>query len=232
MHPPEPESEPALTWAYLERLRARISAPIVLKGILHPDDARKAIDAGAAAIVVSNHGGRTLDGAIPTAEILPEVAEAVDGRVEIIVDGGIRRGGDVIRALALGARAVLVGRPFLWGLAINGEAGQDNVFRPCSGTSWRRTPGSAGSRRHGGAARSRPAQQDRARLSRAHHRDPSRHADPRSDHRPRLHRRGPGRAVRARLAGPGDLRAATSTGSSGRSSSVRIRSGRGATGSD
>ena len=84
--------------------------------------------ATAAAIVISNHGGRTLDGAIPTAEILPEVAEAVDGRVELIVDGGIRRGGDVIRALALGARAVLVGRPFLWGLAINGQAGQDHVF--------------------------------------------------------------------------------------------------------
>lgn len=128
MHPPNPVTEPALTWAYLDRLRARIPIPIVLKGILHPDDARMAIDAGAAAIVVSNHGGRTLDGAIPTAEILPEVAEAVDGRVELLVDGGIRRGGDVIRALALGARAVLVGRPFLWGLAINGDAGQRHVF--------------------------------------------------------------------------------------------------------
>ena len=128
MHPPNPVTEPALTWAYLDRLRARIPIPIVLKGILHPDDARMAIDAGAAAIVVSNHGGRTLDGAIPTAEILPEVAEAVDGRVELLVDGGIRRGGDVIRAPALGARAVLVGRPFLGGLAINGDAGQRHVF--------------------------------------------------------------------------------------------------------
>jgi 4-hydroxymandelate oxidase len=128
MHPPNPVSEPALDWAYLDRLLARIPIPIVLKGILHPDDARRAVDAGAAAIVVSNHGGRTLDGAIPTAEILPEVAEAVDGRVELLVDGGIRRGADVIRALALGARAVLVGRPFLWGLAINGEAGQGHVF--------------------------------------------------------------------------------------------------------
>ena len=128
MHPPLPESEPALTWAYLERLQARISAPIVLKGILHPEDAKRAVDAGAAAIVVSNHGGRTLDGAIPTAEILPEIAEAVDGRVELLVDGGIRRGSDVLRALALGARAVLVGRPFLWGIAIAGEAGQRRVF--------------------------------------------------------------------------------------------------------
>jgi 4-hydroxymandelate oxidase len=128
MHPPVPETEPALTWAYLDRLQARIPIPIVLKGILHPDDARKAIDNGAAAIVVSNHGGRTLDGAIPTAEIFPEIAEAVDGRVELLVDGGIRRGADVLRALALGARAVLIGRPFLWGLAINGEAGQRHVF--------------------------------------------------------------------------------------------------------
>jgi len=128
MHPPLPESEPALDWAYLARLRARIAAPIVLKGILHPEDARRAVDAGAAAIVVSNHGGRTLDGAIPTAEILPEIADAVDGRVELLVDGGIRRGSDVLRALALGARAVLVGRPFLWGIAIAGEAGQRRVF--------------------------------------------------------------------------------------------------------
>lgn len=128
MHPPVPETEPALTWAYVERLRSRIRVPIVLKGILHPDDARRGIDAGAAAIVVSNHGGRTLDGAVTTAEILPEVAEAVDGRVELLVDGGIRRGADIIRALALGARAVLVGRPFLWGLAIAGEAGQRRIF--------------------------------------------------------------------------------------------------------
>ena len=128
MHPPLNDTEPALDWAYLDRLRARISAPIVLKGILHPEDARRAVDAGAAAIVVSNHGGRTLDGAIPTAEILPEVVDAVGGRVELLVDGGIRRGADVLRALALGARAVLVGRPFLWGLAINGEAGQRRIF--------------------------------------------------------------------------------------------------------
>jgi 4-hydroxymandelate oxidase len=128
MHPPIPETERALDWAYIERLRGRISAPIVLKGILHPEDARRAVDAGAAAIVVSNHGGRTLDGAIPTAEILPEVADAVGGQLELLVDGGIRRGSDVLRALALGARAVLVGRPFLWGLAIAGEAGQRRVF--------------------------------------------------------------------------------------------------------
>ena len=128
MHPPVAETLAALDWGYLERLRARVSVPIVLKGILRPDDARVAADAGFPAIVVSNHGGRTLDGAIPTAEILPEIADAVGERVELLVDGGVRRGIDVIRALALGARAVLIGRPFLWGLAIAGEAGQRKVF--------------------------------------------------------------------------------------------------------
>ena len=129
MWPPDAEDTlAALDWAYLERLRARVSVPIVLKGILHPADALAAADVGIPAIVVSNHGGRTLDGAISTAEILPEIADAVGDRMELIVDGGIRRGVDVIRALALGARAVLVGRPFLWGLAIAGEAGQRRIF--------------------------------------------------------------------------------------------------------
>jgi 4-hydroxymandelate oxidase len=117
-----------LDWAYFKRLRDQVKVPIVVKGILHPDDARRAIDAGADAIDVSNHGGRTLDGAIPTAEALPEVVEAVDGRVEVLVDGGIRRGVDILRALALGARAVVVGRPFLWGLAVGGEAGSRRIF--------------------------------------------------------------------------------------------------------
>lgn len=129
MHPPHAEDTLAtLDWPYLERLRARVSVPIVLKGILHPADARAAADVGIPAVVVSNHGGRTLDGAVTTAEILPEVADAVGDRIELLVDGGIRRGVDVIRALALGARAVLVGRPFLWGLAIAGQAGQRRVF--------------------------------------------------------------------------------------------------------
>jgi 4-hydroxymandelate oxidase len=118
----------SLDWAYFKRLRDHVKVPIVLKGILHPDDARKAIDAGADAIDVSNHGGRTLDGAIPTAEILPEIVEAVDGRVEVLVDGGIRRGVDILRALALGARAAVVGRPFLWGLAVGGEEGSRRIF--------------------------------------------------------------------------------------------------------
>jgi 4-hydroxymandelate oxidase len=129
MHPPKADDTlAALDWAYLERLRARVSVPIVLKGILHPADAIAAADVGVPAVVVSNHGGRTLDGAITTAEILPEIADAVGDRIELLVDGGIRRGVDVIRALALGARAVLIGRPFLWGLAIAGQAGQRHVF--------------------------------------------------------------------------------------------------------
>ena len=129
MHPPKAEDTLAkLDWPYLDRLRARVRVPIVLKGILHPADAGAAADAGITAVVVSNHGGRTLDGAVTTAEILPEIADAVGDRVELLVDGGIRRGVDVIRALALGARAVLVGRPFLWGLAIAGEAGQRARF--------------------------------------------------------------------------------------------------------
>lgn len=129
MHPLHAEDTlDVLDWPYLERLRGRFQVPIVLKGILHPADALAAADAGIQAIIVSNHGGRTLDGAIPTAEILPEIADAVGDRMEILVDGGIRRGVDVIRALALGARAVLIGRPFLWGLAIAGQAGQNRVF--------------------------------------------------------------------------------------------------------
>jgi 4-hydroxymandelate oxidase len=118
----------SLDWAYFKKLRGHVKVPIVVKGILHPDDARRAIDEGADAIEVSNHGGRTLDGAIPTAEILPEVVEAVDGRVEILVDGGIRRGVDILRALALGARVAVVGRPFLWGLAVGGEEGSRRIF--------------------------------------------------------------------------------------------------------
>jgi 4-hydroxymandelate oxidase len=106
-----------LDWPYLERLRGRVSVPIVLKGILHPADARAAADVGITAAVVSNHGGRTLDGAVTTAEILPEIADAVGDRMELLVDGGIRRGVDV-----------LVGRPFLWGLAIAGQAGQRHIF--------------------------------------------------------------------------------------------------------
>jgi|SRR5947209_5310114 len=117
-----------LSWAHLDWLASITSLPVIPKGILHPDDARIAIDHGARAIVVSNHGGRQLDGAIATLDALPAVAEAVDGRIEVLLDGGVRRGGDVLKALALGARAVLIGRPYLWGLAVGGEAGARRVL--------------------------------------------------------------------------------------------------------
>ena len=107
-----------LTW-----LKERSGLPLVVKGIHRADDAAACVEAGADAVVVSNHGGRQLDRAVPPAEVLGEVAAAVDGRGEVYVDGGVRRGVDVLAALALGARAVLLGRPVLWGLAVDGEAG-------------------------------------------------------------------------------------------------------------
>jgi 4-hydroxymandelate oxidase len=96
---------------------------LAIKGILTAEDARRAVDHGASAIVVSNHGGRQLDGTLPTSEALAEVADAVGDRCELFVDGGIRRGSDILKALALGARAVLLGRPYLWALAVDGEGG-------------------------------------------------------------------------------------------------------------
>jgi L-lactate dehydrogenase (cytochrome) len=113
----------ATSWEDLRWLREAWSGPIVIKGVHTADDARRAVDAGASAIVVSNHGGRQLDGVAPTLRVLPEVATAVGGRVEVLLDGGIRRGGDVVKALCLGARAVLVGRAYAWGLGAGGEAG-------------------------------------------------------------------------------------------------------------
>jgi lactate 2-monooxygenase len=100
----------------------------VLKGILHPDDARRAVDAGMDGILVSNHGGRQVDGAIPTIEALPGVVEAVDGRVPVLLDSGVRGGADMFKAVALGATAVCIGRPYLWGLAVAGEAGVREVL--------------------------------------------------------------------------------------------------------
>jgi len=115
--------DPSLDWDDLATLVEESSLPVVLKGVMTEEDARLAVDAGAAGIVVSNHGGRQLDRVCATVDALPEVAEAVDGRVEVYMDGGVRRGTDVLTALALGARAVLVGRPALWGLAAGGQAG-------------------------------------------------------------------------------------------------------------
>lgn len=120
--------DPSLTWKDIEWLRSIASLPVVVKGILRGDDAVKAIDAGVSGIVVSNHGGRQLDGAIATIDALSEVVEAVGDRVEVAIDGGIRRGTDVLKALALGAKAVLIGRPILWGLAVGGEAGVCHVL--------------------------------------------------------------------------------------------------------
>ena len=115
--------DPSLTWRDVETLAELSDLPVVVKGIVTPEDARLAVDHGAAAVVVSNHGGRQLDGVPATLDALPDVAEAVDGRVEVYVDGGVRRGTDVVTAVALGARAVLIGRPVVWALAAGGEAG-------------------------------------------------------------------------------------------------------------
>ena len=117
-----------LTWQTLPWLRSITSLPIVVKGILTAEDAELAVEHGANAIIVSNHGGRQLDSAIPSLEALPEVVAAVASRCEVYMDGGVRRGTDVIKALALGARAVLVGRPILWGLAANGTEGVEHVL--------------------------------------------------------------------------------------------------------
>jgi isopentenyl diphosphate isomerase/L-lactate dehydrogenase-like FMN-dependent dehydrogenase len=118
-----------LGWPDIEALAAESAVPVLVKGILTAEDARLAVEHGAAGVVVSNHGGRQLDRALATAEALPEVAETIDGRAAVLVDGGIRRGIDVAIALALGADAVLVGRPTLWGLAAGGEAGAARVLR-------------------------------------------------------------------------------------------------------
>lgn len=120
-------SRPSLTWASLPSLRHATKLPIVLKGVLHPDDARRALDAGVDGIVVSNHGGRQLDGAIASLDALPAIAEVVAGRVPVLLDSGVRTGADVFKALALGARAVLLGRPYVYGLACAGQAGVESV---------------------------------------------------------------------------------------------------------
>lgn len=120
--------DPGLSWEGVEWLRSISDLPVVVKGVLTGEDARLAIDHGVSGIIVSNHGGRQLDAVLPTAVALPEVVAAVDGAVEVFVDGGIRSGSDVLRALALGAKAVLIGRPYLWGLAVNGEDGVRGVL--------------------------------------------------------------------------------------------------------
>ena len=120
--------EPALSWDYLADLVSDCRVPVLVKGVLTAEDAALAVEHGAAGVVVSNHGGRQLDRCLACADALPEVVDAVEGRAPVLVDGGIRRGVDVAIALALGADAVLVGRPALWGLAAGGEAGARRVL--------------------------------------------------------------------------------------------------------
>ena len=117
-----------LTWRDVDWLRSITRLPVLIKGIVRGDDAARAVEHGAAGVIVSNHGGRQLDTAIASLRALPEVAEAVAGRAEVLLDGGVRRGTDVIKAIALGARAVLIGRPVVWGLAAGGEAGARRVL--------------------------------------------------------------------------------------------------------
>ncbi|TWH39852.1 alpha-hydroxy acid oxidase [Dulcicalothrix desertica] len=119
---------PAVTWQDLEWLQSLSPLPLVIKGILRADDAVNAVKCGAKAIIVSNHGGRQLDSAIASIEALPDIVAAVNNTAAVLVDGGIRRGVDILKAIAYGANAVLIGRPILWGLALNGEAGVTHVI--------------------------------------------------------------------------------------------------------
>ena len=119
---------PPATWDDIAWMRKEWGGPFMLKGVMRVDDARAAVDAGVSAISVSNHGGNNLDGTPAAIRALPAIAEAVGDQVEVLLDGGIRRGSDVVKALALGARAVMIGRAYLWGLAANGQAGVENVL--------------------------------------------------------------------------------------------------------
>jgi L-lactate dehydrogenase (cytochrome)/(S)-mandelate dehydrogenase len=115
--------DPAMSWTDVDKLRKAWAGPLLLKGVLHPEEAKAALDHGIDGLIVSNHGGRQLDGAPAAIDVLPAIVAAVDGRIPLLIDGGVRRGSDVVKALALGATACLVGRPQLWGLAVAGEAG-------------------------------------------------------------------------------------------------------------
>src|SRR5690606_12757764 len=119
---------PPPSWEDVRWLREQWGGPFLLKGVFRVDEAKRAVDAGVIAISVSNHGGNNLDGTPASIRALPLIADAVGDQVEVLLDGGIRRGSDVVKALALGARAVLIGRAYLWGLAANGQAGVENVL--------------------------------------------------------------------------------------------------------
>ena len=120
--------DPSLSWRDVDELRRIWTGPLILKGVLHPAEARAALDHGVDGLIVSNHGGRQLDGAPASVEVLPAIVEAVGDRIPVLLDGGVRRGADVVKAVALGARACLIGRPQLWGLAVAGEAGVAHVL--------------------------------------------------------------------------------------------------------
>jgi L-lactate dehydrogenase (cytochrome)/(S)-mandelate dehydrogenase len=120
--------DPSMNWADVAELRRTWTGPLILKGVLHPDEARKAVEHGIDGVIVSNHGGRQLDGAASGLDALPAILDAVDGRIPVLVDGGIRRGSDVVKALALGAAACLIGRPQLFGVAVAGEDGVARVL--------------------------------------------------------------------------------------------------------
>jgi 4-hydroxymandelate oxidase len=117
-----------LTWDGIDWLRSITKLPVLIKGVVRADDAVRAVERGVAGIVVSNHGGRQLDASPATIDVLPRIVDAVAGRAEVLLDGGVRRGADVVKALALGARAVLIGRPVLWGLAVDGRTGVASVL--------------------------------------------------------------------------------------------------------
>ena len=127
-HVRQVDLSPEISWRHVDWLRGVTDRPILLKGVLHPDDAKLAVERGVDGLIVSNHGGRQLDTAPPTIDRLPVIADAVAGRVPLLLDGGVRRGTDVVKALALGARAVAIGRPVVWGLATAGEAGVRRVL--------------------------------------------------------------------------------------------------------
>jgi isopentenyl diphosphate isomerase/L-lactate dehydrogenase-like FMN-dependent dehydrogenase len=122
-------SDPTVTWERLAMLREATELPIILKGIQHPDDARRAVEEGVDGILVSNHGGRQVDGAIGSLDALPGIVDVVPDEFPVLFDSGVRSGADAFKALALGARAVVVGRPFVWGLAVGGQAGVHHVLR-------------------------------------------------------------------------------------------------------
>jgi L-lactate dehydrogenase (cytochrome)/(S)-mandelate dehydrogenase len=120
--------DPAMSWKDVDELRKAWKGPLIIKGLLHPDDAREAVNRGVDGLIVSNHGGRQLDDAISGISALSPIVKAVDGKIPVMVDGGFRRGSDIVKALALGAKLCLIGRPHLWGVSVAGEAGVSHVI--------------------------------------------------------------------------------------------------------